>query len=303
MRHRSLFAFAAAGSLVVLGLGSPARAAFPGSNGRIAFGHEEPAGDHTQVDVYTVKPDGTGVLQLTATPGSNEFSPQWNAAGTRIAFWRTRAPFGPGNVWVMDADGSNARRLTANVDARDPTWNPAGTRLVYTRRIDDLFSLRVSDGDDRRQLTSGPAHDFEPAWSPGGRQIAFTRGFDEGDVGDIYVLDLDTHEITQVTDSKDYDHQVAWAPDGSKLLFERDFDNTAGIFVVNPDGTRLQRLTKGPHFDTGPASSPTGKKIVFSTDRQSDFFPHLWVMKADGTDLHLLYGTQFAESTPDWQPV
>jgi len=95
---------------------------------------------------------------------------------------------------------------------------------------------------------------------------------------------------------------VAWAPDGSKLVFERDFDNTGGIFVVNPDSTGLQRLTTGPHFDTGPAFSPTGKRIVFSTDRGSDFFPHLWVMKSDGTDRHLLYGTQFAESTPDWLP-
>ncbi len=202
----------------------------------------------------------------------------------------------------MDADGSDPRRLTAGIDARDPAWNPGGTRLVYTRGVDDLFTLRVSDGLDRRPLTHGPALDFEPAWSPDGGSVAFTRGFATGDTGDIYVLDLQTEELVQVTDTPAYDHQVGWAPDGSRLVFERDFIQSSAIVTVDPDGSDPVRLTTGPHFDVGPAYSPDGRRIAFGSDR-GDFLGDLWVMRADGSNQHSLLSLPFAEGFPDWQPV
>ena len=292
-----LLAAAVAGS----GAG-PAHATFPGTNGLIAFQREAPAGDHTQTDVLTVAPDGTGPIRLTRTPDRNEFGPAWNARGTRIAFWRMPAPFGTGSLWVMDADGSDPRRLTAGIDARDPAWNPGGTRLVYTRDVDDLFTLRASDGLDRRPLTHGRAFDFEPAWSPDGGSVAFTRGFATGDTGDIYVLDLRTEEPAQVTDTPAYDHQVGWAPDGARLVFERDFIQSSAIVAADPDGSDTERLTTGPHFDVGPAYSPDGRRIAFGSDR-GDLLGDLWVMRADGGNQHSLLSLPFAEGFPDWQPV
>ena len=292
------------GLLWSLGL-QPASATFPGVNGRIAFEHEEPAGDHTQVDIYTVKPEGGGLLQLTDSANNNEFGPNWNAAGTRIAFWRTKAPFGPGSIWVMDGDGTNKRRLTRNVDARDPVWNPRGGRLAYTcpGNNGDICSLRASDGGDRRHVTSGPAGDFEPAWSPDGRHIAFTRSTPQNDSGDIYTIDVKTRRVVRLTHSPDYDHQASWSPDGTKVVFERDFDTRFSIFVVNANGTGLTRLTRGPHFDIAPAFSPTGRLIAFASDRGQEFFHDLWLMRANGTNKHRLGGSQFPEGNPDWQAL
>jgi TolB protein len=290
--------------------GAPrAAAAFPGGNGLIAFEHEEPAGDHTQVDVFTMNPDGTGVRRITHTPDRNEFGPAWNPQGTRIAFWRTPAPFGPGNVWVMDADGSHARRLTTNIDARDPAWNPAGDRLVYDHGVGQnayLFSIRASDGGDRRQLTSGPeGEDFEPAWSPTGRYIAFSRAGAGGshDVGDLFLLDLRTHHVSRVTKSGGYDHQVAWSPDGTRLVFERDFDFRFKICSINPDGTGFKVLSSGPHFDVGPAWAPDGSAIAFASDRGGDFFDDIWLMNPDGSHKRRLLANEFSEGFPDWQPT
>src|SRR4051812_20370769 len=106
--------------LVASAVAMPARAAFPGTNGLLVFQREAPAGDHTQTDLYTIAPGGAGLLRLTASGNRNEFGPAWNAAGTRIAFWRTPAPFGFGSVWTMNGDGSQPTRLTHGVDARDP---------------------------------------------------------------------------------------------------------------------------------------------------------------------------------------
>jgi Tol biopolymer transport system component len=303
---RLLSAAVALGLLTVAGTSLPAQAAFPGANGRLAFQREAPAGNHTQTDIYTIKPDGSGLAQLTATPNQNEFGPAWNAAGTRIAFWRTRAPFGPGSIWVMDANGHHQKQLTHGFDARDPAWNPAGTRIVFTREgrgNSDLWTMRASDGGGLRRLTSGPALDFEPAWSPDGTQIAFTRGFQQGDVGDLYVLNLKSGRLTHVTRSPAYDHQVNWAPSGRQLVFERDFAASSSIFVVSANGSHLARLTRGPSFDIGPAFSPDGRCISFGSDRGGVGLDDLWVMKANGTNLHRVRRLRFSEGFPDWQPL
>jgi len=284
-----------------------ARAVFPGSNGRIAFEREAPAGDHTQTDVFTVRPDGTGVLRLTRTPDRNEFGPSWSPDGRRLAFWRTPAPFGFGSLWVMRADGSGQRRLTSGIDARDPAWNPAGTRLVFVRwgrgTVSGLYTLRASDGRAPRRLTSGAGLDFEPAWAPGGGRIAFTRGFSAGDPGDIYLLDLAGRGVRQVTDSPAYDHQVGWAPDGSRLVFERDRATSSSIVTIRPDGTGLHRVTSGPHVDTGPAYSPDGTLVAFGSDRAGSLFSDLWTVHPDGSRPHRLLRLGFSEGFPDWQPV
>jgi TolB protein len=306
-RRRQVAAFGVAALLTALastGLVPPPHsvAAFPGANGLIAFQREAPAGDHTQTDLFTVRPDGTGGFRLTMTPGRNEFGPAWDPTGGRLAFWRTKAPFGPGNLWVMDGDGSHPRRLTTGIDARDPAWNPAGTRLVYDRGVDDLFTVRVSDGRDRHQLTSGPALDFEPAWSPDGKRIAFTRGSSQGDPGDIYLWTLAAHLIVRLTHSPAFDHQVAWAPGGHRLVFERDLAGRSAIFTVMADGSDLRRLTSGRHFDVGPTYSPNGKEIVLGSDRGTTL-DDLWVMGSDGGNLHRLLHMKFSEAFPDWQPA
>ena len=147
--------------------------------GLIVFEPETPAGDHTQTDLYTVGPKGSGVDQLTSSDGLNEFGPAWGPGGNRIAFCRTPAPFGPGAVWVMDADGTDQRRLTMGIDARDPAWSPSGKRLIYHTNF-DLFTLRASDGGDQQRITRGAPLDFEPAWSPDCTKIVFTRGVPAG---------------------------------------------------------------------------------------------------------------------------
>lgn len=300
---------AATVAMLVLALapGSPARAAFPGANGEIVFERELPAGSHTQVDLFAITAAGTGLRRLTSTPNLNEFGPAWNAAGTRIAFWRTPAPFGPGTVWTMDSAGGTPHRLTTGIDARDPAWTPDGSRLVFTRETSDgsdLWSMRASDGANLHEVTSGAPLDFEPAWSPDGTRIAFTRGSAEGDVGDIYVLTVATGVVTRVTHSATtYDHQVAWSPDGTRLVFERDGNTASSIYTVAAAGGAVVRLTNGAFFDVGPAWSPDGTMIAFGSDRSGDFLDDLWLMNTGGTGKHDIRSLTGSEAIPDWQPV
>ena len=276
-----------------------------GVNGRLAFQLEAPAGDHTQNDIYTVRPNGSGLTALTNTPDQNEFAPAWDAVGQRITFWRAPAPFGPGSIWTMDADGNSQRQLTSGIDARDPVWNPAGTRIAFTM-VDasgfHIWTMRASDGADRRQITSGPDLEFEPAWSPDGTRLAFTRGLEQGDPGNVCVINLTTGTVTCLTTSPDYDHQVAWSPDGKRIVFERDFGSSSSIFTVNADGSHETRLTSGTFFDIGPCFSPDGRFIAFGSDRAGTFLDDLWTMRTDGHQLRQILEYPFSEAFPDWQP-
>jgi tol-pal system beta propeller repeat protein TolB len=68
-------------------------------------------GGGNQPDVFVMNPDGTGQMQLTSTQDQQEFGPQWTADGKRIIFTRMSRGDRKGQVWVMDANGQNAKQL------------------------------------------------------------------------------------------------------------------------------------------------------------------------------------------------
>ena len=71
--------------------------------------------------------DGGNLRVLTAWP-SDEWGPAWSPDGSRIAFSSGRD--GIMAVWVMNADGSGAKRLS-DVEGEYPTWSPDGSRIAF----------------------------------------------------------------------------------------------------------------------------------------------------------------------------
>ena len=73
------------------------------------------------------------------------------------------------------------------------------------------------------------------------------------------------------------------------------------IYTIRPDGTGLRRLTHlGTTFVLGElAVSPDGHWIVFSKggDKRD-----LFVMRADGSQIHQITATALSENWPDWRP-
>jgi len=91
-------------------------------------------------EIYTIKPDGTGVKRLTFSKG-NDAHMAWSPDGEHIVFASTRmgfkdegtytdAPQPYGELFVMRYDGSNVEQLTDNQwEDGTPAWQPAGRAL------------------------------------------------------------------------------------------------------------------------------------------------------------------------------
>jgi TolB protein len=135
-----------------------------------------------QQDLYIMAPVyGSRAARLTRTP-ENEAEPALSPDGSRVAF----TVYPPGDlfngdtsraeIYVMDADGSNRRRLTRNkVEDSSPAWSPDGKWIAFESDRGDNSDIYIinADGSGLRRVTSHPSRDSTPSWSPDGSRLAF----------------------------------------------------------------------------------------------------------------------------------
>ena len=112
--------------------------------------------------------------------------------------------------------------------------------------------------------------------------------------------------FTQVTSGPGDKTQPNWSPDGKKLLFVAPGSSkTQGldIYLLDLSTAGSQPVDLSNHIgnDTDPAWSPDGKLIAFTGDARGDGILQLFMMNADGSNLHRI-STDYMEYSPTWQP-
>jgi Tol biopolymer transport system component len=221
-------------------------------------------------NIWGVNSDGTGLAPLTNLSDSAFFADSDNAVfspdGTRIAFSSARAFDGSNNhdvnqianIWVMNADGTNAKALThltaPKANCVRPAWSPDGTKIAYT-------SARALDGTD--------------STNPGGPFIVTNVWSINADgTNDMPLTDDNSLVGGGTTNSSD----PVWSPDGTKIIFNsaRAVDGTKlpsansvpNIWIINSvDGSGrlpLTFYTAAGVVPTAYAWLPNGSRIIYS---------------------------------------
>jgi Tol biopolymer transport system component len=207
---------------------------------------------------------------------------EWSPDGTRIVFTSLRCR--THDIYVVDADGQNLKRLTRNMRATHPVWSPDGEKVAFSASLSGnsgIFVMNV-DGSDLKRLTRDSDSDSVLKWSPNGKIIFLRR---KELIYGLFTINADGTNQEQVGDLSGYEDRgsLALSPDGKRIAFSA-YDNEWDIFVIEVDGGNLKRLTNDSNFYTSPAWSPDGEKIVFGS-RKDNGECGTYIMNADGTHL------------------
>lgn len=262
-----------------------------GGNDRIAFSNNA-SGDY---DVYTMRPDGSDLKNLTNSPGVDDYHVHVSLDGSQIVFERAPAVAFAADIWVMNADGSGLRQITNDpANDRHPSWHPDGERIVFMSNRDggdfDLYVVDAADGTGLVQLTNAPATEARPKYSPDGSKIVYTKRQDTGDFSgfSIHVMGADGRNDRQITPDAMEAAGNDWSSDGNRIAFHDNYCRTcpsSNIWVVKANGRGMKQLTfdSGGAYSQEPTWSPDGRRLTFERGADPLSMTDIHVMKADGT--------------------
>jgi TolB protein len=195
------------------------------------------------------------MVNFTGVGGTN-ITPAWSPNGKDIAYSSSRS--GDPEIWVSDANGALARRITSfrGPDV-SPVFNPrTGSQIAWISGRTGLPQLYImdTDGSAVQRMTDG-GYATSVSWSPNGQFLAFAwdRKYGPGAPGgqDIYIMEIATKRWIQLTHDGGRCDFPSWSPDGRHIVYANTADGKAShmkIMTMLADGTQKRALT-GPGAD------------------------------------------------------
>jgi len=240
--------------------------------------------------------------------------PNLSPDGKEIAFSTTRDD-GDWEIYVMNADGANPRRLTHS-PGRDahPYFARSGKQIFFQSPRDyrdeqSLVAVYVMDrdgGGQRRLIEARGGFSGVPVPSRDGRRIAFMRGtFDAARKTyhwELQLADSSGAHPVALTDNAWSSQVPSWLPGDRELAF---FANPAGreqLFLLDLQSRRVRPLLESEWNDQNPSVSPDGKSIAFVSDRAGKDTRDLYLLDVRSKSVRRLTEGFLLRSQPNWSP-
>ncbi|MEV4347415.1 hypothetical protein AB0J83_23410, partial [Actinoplanes sp. NPDC049596] len=252
--------------------------------------------------IYSFQPGADTPRTLLAGTQPGDVLPKWSHDRKRIALTHNTAGSPTSEIFVMNADGSERRKLIGGVTGGRVTWSGDDQKLAFVKKVgtvNQIFTVPV-DGGAPTQITFARDGKDDPFWSTDGSTI--TYWVERGGVRQIFELDaaapkepgrqITTPEMGETNDP-------APSPDGERILYTREVDqDNSDIWIVDRDGSNNRRLTTDPAREMDPSWSPDGS--WFALVRGPYERPAIVLLKPDGTGETVLTKPGQREAHPCW---
>ena len=232
---------------------------------RDAYQHPRLSPDSTRLavvitgDIYVldVSRPGSPLSRLTLAPGSDWY-PVWTPDSRRIVFGSWRGG-GFSNLYVQDADGGSAERLTESPDMQLPTSITLDGKVVFHSFPKDIHTLRLQAPHEVATVAGTPVEERNGAVSPDGRWLAYEGETASGSgVLEVFVRSFPDVDRGTWQVSRGGGAFPAWARNGGELYYLKTDGTMVGVPVeANGDSWKAGSPTdlfQGPYLMLGDGS-------------------------------------------------
>ncbi len=155
-------------------------------------------------------------------------------------------------------------------DGFDANWSRDGERIALfakKRRDHALYIIEPEKGDILQAIEVPLDQSFSPIFDPTGKKVYFSAA--KNVTRNIYVVDLETEEVTNLTNDLAFNVAPTVSPDGKTLAYVSFVGDFQKLFLLNLETGEKTQLTFNRFNDSTPSFSEDGEHLIYTSDEDS----------------------------------